>query len=73
MAKKVEAPVKPKNSLANRLKKASGSEYASILSDNEYPIKGYISLGNYMLVMPKHKILQPQSLTPSLLTTKISR
>jgi RecA/RadA recombinase len=49
MAKKVEAPVKKTNSLANRLKKASGSEYASVLSDNEYPIKGYISLGNYML------------------------
>lgn len=52
--KKVEAIAPPKVkqkgvSLASRLKKASGSEFASILADNEYPIKGYISLGNYML------------------------
>lgn len=35
--------------LLSRLKKASGSTCASILSDDEYPIRDWISTGNYML------------------------
>lgn len=37
------------NSLLQRLKKASGSEYVTVLGDDEYPIKEWISTRNYML------------------------
>lgn len=53
--KKKEEPVekvkkeKKSGGLLARLKKASGSENASIIADDEYPVRDYISTGNYML------------------------
>lgn len=40
---------KKKAGLLGRLKEASGNEHASILSDDEFPIRDFISTGNYML------------------------
>lgn len=46
---KTKPKEKKKESLLQKLKKASGSETASILADNEFPIRDYISTGNYLL------------------------
>jgi RecA/RadA recombinase len=43
------ASKKAGGSLLDRLKKASGSEHASVLSDNAIPIRDFISTGNYLL------------------------
>lgn len=48
-AKADKAARKKGSSLMARLKKASGSETASILADDEFPIRDMISCGNYLL------------------------